>query len=250
MLKYTVAAVTRIVNDLKLAAHVATTVMQSFMLVYLIISMILGSGSLIINGVLLALSAVNLAVYLFTYGRTSKLAKRAKSKTATVCRWAKLFINAISLVSVIYSIWATTADVPRLTLVLTPITLVLWVVQVAIEVIRIYATRRFAYFVDALKMDFEFVTKPVTKARNFLHDFIGEEREDEDTVSPENRERLIAEAGVIEEKKKGKPKNIVSRAFSELGRRIKAKFGRKTKQDKIEEAEPERQLAAHTDETK
>ena len=226
MLKYTIAAFHKIVADLKLIAHVATIVMQSFMTVYLVCAIIVNTGSRIINSVLLLLTVLNFIIYLVTYGKSDKLSKKAKGITSKTYKILKLSLNAISLASVIYSIYASSASINGITLVTTPIMVVLWVTQVAFELIKVYVSNRATLFINGLQMDFEFAIKPITKARNFLHDFLGEEREDEVTVPEENRRILTKQAELDDLERGKKPKGLLVRAFDELKRRVGESFSR------------------------
>ena len=116
-------------------------------------------------------------------------------------------------------------------MVTTPLMIVLWVLQVIFEIVKVYVSIRVDLVLDGLAMDFEFVTKPFMKARNVLHDFIGEEREAETSVSADNRRILTEQAGINEEEKKkkkaNKPKNIILRAFDEAKRRLMDKIKKK-----------------------
>ena len=227
MLKYTMAAFNKTVKDLRLFAHIATIVMQSFMLAYLATAIIFENGNRIINAVLASLTVINFVIYLITYGKEDKKSKKVKGTSQKTYVYTKLFLNAISLASVIYSIYVSAENVTGITMVTAPIMIVLWIAQVALEVIKIYVSRCSALFLDGLEMDFEFVLKPMTKARNVLHDFIGEEREDEDNVSARNRAILTEQAGVDEAARQQKKPGIVGRAWRELVRRAKEKCKKK-----------------------
>lgn len=194
MLKYTIAACSRIVKDLKILAHTVTIIMQSVMIVYLTFAAIVGNGSRAINITLASLTAANLVFYLITYGRNDKKSKKVRGAVSRVYVWAKLSLNAISLASVIYSIYASAAYETGLTVVVAPIMIVLWVAQVLFQIIKAYVENRAALFTDGLRMDFEFVMKPVNKAKNIIHDFFGEEREEHKSASEKNKRILTAEA--------------------------------------------------------
>ena len=128
-------------------------------------------------------------------------------------------------------------------MVTTPLMIVLWVLQVLFEIVKVYVSIRADLVIDGLAMDFEFVTKPFMKARNVLHDFIGEEREAESSVSSENRRILTEQAGINDEEKKkkkaNKPKNIILRAIGEAKRRLMEKIKRKSEPDAAENEEGE-----------
>ena len=243
MLKYTIAAFTRIKRDLEILSKFAAILMQSFMTVYLTLAIIFDNGSRIINSVLLGLTVVHFCLYLIFDGRKTKLAKKVKGYSSKIYTYSKLALNAISLASVIYSIYASPHVISSITMVTTPLMIVLWVLQVLFEIVKVYVSIRADLVIDGLAMDFEFVTKPFMKARNVLHDFIGEEREAESSVSSENRRILTEQAGINDEEKKkkkaNKPKNIILRAIGEAKRRLMEKIKRKSEPDAAENEEGE-----------
>ena len=212
MLKYTVAACNKIVSDLKRLSHVFTVVVQSLMIVYMAYSAIVNNGSRAINIALGALTLVNLVVYLIFNRRNDKKSKRFKGAVSRGYIVFKLSLNAISLASVIYSIYVGASNVSGLTLVITPLMIIMWVLQVLFQLAKAYAENRFALFVDGLKMDFEFVISPVKKVKNAVHDFFGEEREEESGVSEKNRAVLTHRAeedGLV--KKQKRREKLISR---------------------------------------
>lgn len=194
MLKYTLAACRRIVNDLKLLAHIFTIVVQSFMIVYMTYSAIVNNGSRIINITLGAVTFLNLVVYLITYGRSSKKAKRVKGAVSKGYVIAKLSLNAVSLASIVYSIYVGASNVSSMTMVIAPLMIIMWVLQVALQVAKSYVENRVVLFVDGFQMDFELAFKLKVKANNLVHDFFGEDREDEVIISPKNRKILEEQA--------------------------------------------------------
>ena len=243
MLKYTVAAFSRIKRDLEILSKFAAILMQSFMTVYLTLAIVFDNGSRVINSILLGLTVVHFTLYLIFDGKKTKLAKKVKGYNSKIYTYSKLALNAVSLASVIYSIYVSPDVISSITMVTTPLMIVLWVLQVLFEVVKVYVSVRADLVLDGLAMDFEFATKPIVKARNVLHDFIGEEREPETSVSAENRRILTEQAEINEEEKKKKkaerPKNILLRAFDEAKRRLMEKIKKKDAPTVESEAENE-----------
>lgn len=226
MLKYTIAAYRRIIKDLSILANITTIVTQSFMILYLAYALIIGQGNRIINAVLLGMTALNLIIHIITNGKSDKRAKTTKKVSHTAYIVIKLTLNAVSLASVVYSIYVNSADVTAFAMLTTPLMILLWIAQVAFELIKLYVTNRAALFLDGLKMDFEFVLKPIVKTKNFFKDLFGEEREDTEIVGEKNRRILTEQAGIeIEEKREsrkaffGKLWDVVKRKF--LGKKKK-----------------------------
>ena len=220
MLKYTIAASKKIVDDLRLLANVITIVMQSFMICYLGVAIALNNGSRAINSTLCALTAINFIVYLITYGRSGKRAKSIKGAVSRSYTYIKLSLNAFSLASVIYSIYVSASSVSGITMVIAPIMILLWVAQVVFQLAKAYAENRLKLFTDALKMDFDFVLNPINKAKNLVHDFLGEEREEMKGASDRNR-RILEERAEADEARRNEK---IARGISKFAKAVKNRF--------------------------
>ena len=223
MLKYTRAAVSRIVIDIRLLAHIANVVMQSLMIAYLVFSILTERGSLLINAILSALTAANLVFYLITYRRSGREAKRLRKRVSRTYVAAKLMVNIVPLASIGYSVYVGAQDVTSLALVLTPLMIILWILQVVFNLSRVYIENRAALFMDGIEMDMEFIKKPLAGVKNRIHDFFGEEREDERPISDKNRIMLEKHA----EKREAERGARRARRRAILRERISSWFGSK-----------------------
>ena len=223
MFKYTVAAYHKIVNDLKMLAHVFTIVVQSLMILYMTYSAIVNNGSRAINITLGALTLASLLFYLFTYGRDNKKVKRVRGLVSRGYAIAKLTINAVSLASIVYSIYVGASDISALSLVITPLMIIMWVLQVLFQFAKAYAENRLALLVDGIEMDVEFVANPIKRVKNVVHDFLGEEREAESGVSEKNRRILTKQAeedgAIKKEKRSTRIKSFAGAIRSRLSRK-------------------------------
>ncbi|MBR7116125.1 MAG: hypothetical protein IKC87_00235 [Clostridia bacterium] len=237
MLKYTIAAYHRIVKDLGILANITTIVTQSFMILYLAYALIIGQGNRIINAILLVMTALNLVIHLITNGKRDKKSKTTKKISRTAYIVTKLTLNAVSLASVVYSIYVNSADVTAFAMLTTPLMILLWIAQVAFELIKLYVTNRAALFLDGLKMDFEFVLKPIVKTKNFFKDLFGEEREDTEIVGEKNRRILTEQAGIEMEEKREENKAFWGKLWDVVKRKFFSKKKKKEDPDKLEAPE-------------
>ncbi len=228
MFKYTKAAINRINKDLKNLVNLATILMQSVMIVYLVISMILEQGKLIVNAILALVTLTYFVIFLIHLGKEDKRSKENMRVGNKVYFWSRIIINAFNLASVIYSIYISAANISPITYIITPILIILWVGQVALEVIKEYVKNRFILFVDGLEMDFEFVIKPVNQAKSFFDGLIGEHHEEVEYVSEKNRKILKEQAGVDSEKKKKELPYIV-KLFNRIKDGVRSLFKKKPK---------------------
>lgn len=228
MFKYTKAAINRINADLKRLANLATILMQSVMIIYLVISMIVEQGKLIVNAILALLTLTYFVIFLIHLGKEDKRSKENMRVGSKIYFWSRIIINAFNLASVIYSIYISASNVSPMTYIITPILIILWVGQVALEVIKEYVKNRFILFVDGLEMDFEFVIKPVNRAKSFFDGLIGEHHEEVEYVSEKNRRILEDQAGCDSEAKKKEP-SYLTKLFNRIKDGIGSLFKKKPK---------------------
>lgn len=194
MFKYTRAAMNRIVSSIKTIAHVANITMQSLMIIYLAFSMIFERGSLLINGILLGLTAANLIFYLVTYAKEERGAKKLRRRVSRICIWAKLSINLVPLASICYSVYVGAPEVTSFTLIVTPLMIILWVAQVVFNLARLYIEHSAALFMDGIEMDMQQIRQPLVSVKNRIHDFFDEEHETAENRDVSGRSRRILEA--------------------------------------------------------
>lgn len=196
MFKYTRAAVNHIVVDVKRLAHVANIVMQSIMILYLGFSLVTERGMPLINGILIGLTAANLLFYLVTYSPAERGVKKLRRRVSRIYIWSKLLINIVPLASICYSAYVGATDISSLTLILTPVMIILWVMQVVFNLARWYVERSAALFMDGIEMDMQGIRQPLVGVKNRIHDFFDEEHETAEhrDVSGKSRKILEAEA--------------------------------------------------------
>ena len=212
MLKYTIAAFRKIASEVKLLAHYLTLTVSLSLSAYLIVNCFLGVGYVLLNATLATVTVVNLLVYLFTYKNTQKGAKRVRRVVKRICNVAKLLLNAISLGSSVYTIVTSPEAVGGFSLVFTPILIIVWVVSVALELISIYLERRLELIVNAFRMDFEGVLRPVHAVSSFVSGMLGDESRPTHEVDPHYRSLLegCTDGGAEKKTKSGRLSRVKS----------------------------------------
>lgn len=208
MLKYTLASTNKIKDEIRLMVHIINIVTSAFMIVYLALISIFEIGYLIPNVILLALTLVDFLTYLLTYRTTCKKKKSVKSVITHVYRISKILLNAISLAIIIYTICFDPLSVNSILLVVVPLMIILWIMQLVFEVLSLYVRSRVDLFVDGIQMDFEAVIRPINKVRNAVLGAIGEDEESDDPVSEHNRAILEEQAREDGERRKVKRKKL------------------------------------------
>ena len=219
MLKYTLASVHKITGEVKFFAHVFSLLTSSVMLGYLIFMCFADMGNLGLNLILAILTAVNFVIYIVAYNTKTKKMKRIKKSVNRAYSITKLFLNAISLLTVIYSISTEPSNVSNIKLVTIPLMIIMWILQLIIQILSIYVESRAKLFVDGIRMDFEPLIKSTSKVRNFIREATGEESvEPEEGVSDYNREILEEQAeldGISRKPKSPLLRSVIKKIISD-----------------------------------
>ncbi len=225
MFKYTRASLDKIGEELKLISHLYTIIMQVIMLAYFTFALVLPKGYVAVNIIGIAVTAFYLGFYLITHYSEKKASDKSRLIVKKVVKYIKLTLSAFTLATVMYSaIMATSAldgAVTPFTLITTPIMIVVWVLQIAVELLTVYTTSRINIFTDGLKMDLEPVVNPAIKAENAFRRFFKEEEKSELSVDEKTRDELKKRAEEKSEAKKEETKEKWERRGEVLVERIK-----------------------------
>ena len=121
------------------------------------------------------------AYYIFhlivTFRKTDKELKKAVKTVYKICvRTIKCFTLAVA----IYGLWLSIDNLDPLTLILTMLSLVGWLLQVFLDIIM-FVINRYAQFIkEAILADIEEIKKPVTTVSNFFKKMTGKEIEEKE----------------------------------------------------------------------
>ena len=221
MLDYTVVAAKKTVDDIKRFAKIFAILTQALYIAYLVYALVIGAGFLPLNIALLAISVAYFVFYLLASGHSGKKIKGAKRSVGHTYKFIKISAASFNLAVLLYSIWAFPEEVKPISIVFATLMTVVWVLQLAIEIVSIFAERRIALFIEALKADLEIVTKPLNTAQNFVRKIRGDEPIEND-VEP-TRDRKMLDERVEEyrlqkrEKRRGKKEKLVDYVFGKRG---------------------------------
>lgn len=177
MFDYTKSVFLKTLDDLKKLAFLFSLCLQIFQIGYLLYALIIGSGSLAVNIVLLVISVAYLVLIFYFY--RNKIKNSTKQLLKNIYRWSKRVIKLFTLGVSIYGLYATASDVITLksliSIMLLVFMLITWILDVLLSLVILVIERRKNMFFDAMKMDFE----PVFKAKNFFDKVRGREVEEE-----------------------------------------------------------------------
>ena len=191
MIKNTLASVSIIKRELSLFSFLANLFSSLIMIAYLTFSMIMQRGILAVNIVLAALTVFNLTVYLVTKRAGGSDAKKLRRRVKHFYNISKIVLNSIPIATVLYILAFTGEEIPRLEMVLLPLMIIMWIVQLSLEVATVYIQSRITLFTDAIRLDFEEAIRPITRAKNAIFG-APEEEEEADRISKRNR-RILSE---------------------------------------------------------
>ena len=177
MFDYTKSVFLKTLDDLKKLAFLFSLCLQIFQIGYLLYALIIGSGVLAVNIVLLVISIGYLVLIFYFY--RNKIKNSTKQLLKNIYRWSKRVIKLFTLGVSIYGLYATASDVITLksliSIMLLVFMLITWILDVLLSLVILVIERRKNMFFDAMKMDFE----PVFKAKNFFDKVRGREVEEE-----------------------------------------------------------------------
>ena len=234
---YTVSAVEVIIKDLKRVCFCFALLMQILYISYLTYALIKGSGILLANAILAALSLIYLAFYIISSLSKKDEVKFAYRQSIRNFRWFKLLMKAFTLGIALYGIYATVneSEITPLSVILTSLMVVAWTIQVIIEAVLFFVIKEKDLFITAIQADIDSITKPIhsvsaaidkltgkpqkpplipSKKRLFLDEAVSKMREkrkaDKESARKEHRKRIRAKfKSIIKKKDKGKHTNDI-----------------------------------------
>ena len=229
MLEYTKAAIKQTADDFKKVDYVRNVVTQILYIAYLIYALIAGSGYLWANIPLFLLSVGYFVFFLIaTQKRTEK---KLKAVVKTVFTRCKQIIKFFTLGLMVYGIWLTAENVTPLSLILSSLMIVGWVLQILFEIILKFFSNRINLIIEGLEADYENKTKPARNVGNFFKKITGQEVE----VKEPTKARLLLDKKVVEARET-KKREKVEKKLAKKEEKTQAKLAK----SREKEAEKER----------
>lgn len=198
MLKYTRAALNKIIDDLKKAAMIFKVGSLVFFTAYAIYSIVVSIGLLAVNIAVSLMSSGYLIYYLVTYGRDSEEEKKVRKNVKTLFDLSRIFVNAISVSYVIYSAYYMASNFTPVSLMLVALSFVSWVLQLLLYMSAHFLDTRKDLIIAGFYSDVERI--------KFIGGFIMKKEDSEELISPKNRE--ILEKQIEKDKKRREEKRI------------------------------------------
>lgn len=194
MLDHTRAALEKIRRDITVFSRIYTVVLQSVVLVYFTVALFLSKGYFAVNAVGVSVTLFYLVFYLVTLRSTGRAAAGRRRRVKRIVKLIKLSLSAFTLATILYSVFIASSvgegGVAPFTVVTLPILLIVWVLQIIIEVLKYYVSAEIDLFVDGIKMDMESVSAPISEIKVRVRRFFGESAEPPAEIDEKSREIL------------------------------------------------------------
>lgn len=172
MFKYTREAINKIIDDFKLLSKVFKYSSQTITVAYLTYSIIAKVGNFYANLILLILF---LSYTIFDFVVSDEENKFFKKVVRRTINWLKLSIKAFTLFILIYSIYTATTNPSATTIIFATLMIIVWVLQVLLELVIAVVEDEKDLVVAGLKRDIEDIKRPVTDVGNFFRRVTGQE---------------------------------------------------------------------------
>ena len=164
MFKYTRAAVTMIIEDIKRYAKIFQYGSSVFIVIYYIYAFLTQKGNVIANAILASLFvAYTIFVYFFAKHKNKKIQRIIRRSY----KWINLGIKAFTLGVMIYGIYMATTDVTPINTILASLMIFLWVMQVLLELIIKIIQDKSDLFIAAWTKDLENMSPKKTVKKIF-----------------------------------------------------------------------------------
>ena len=177
MFDYTKTAWNKITEDFKRLLFFIGLIMQLLYIAYLIYALIVGVGIFIANVFLLGVSTAYLIFWLVMSKKETADDKQTKKRIGKVFKRCKQIIKLVTLGIAVYGIYTTASNVTPLSVVITALMIVGWVLQTLCEIVFHYVVKKGEFLFEGFKADIDNVKKPVTAVGNFFKKLTGKEIE-------------------------------------------------------------------------
>ena len=166
MFNNTRTALTQVARDLKFAYRSCTLGVQIFYIAYLIYAILNSIGYLWANITLLAVCTVYLLFTIITLEMKGRDFKLLKKNAGHTFRWVKISVKAVVIVSMGYSIYISATEPSPLTIILTVIAVIGWLLSLSLELLSMYVDNRVQLIINGLKEDWQEIKRPVEAVGN------------------------------------------------------------------------------------
>lgn len=156
MFKYTKAGINIIINDIKNLSKILKYVTLIGTAIYYLIAIILNIGYLAVNIILATLFTAYTIFDFLTDKNKNKKTRKIVGRSYT---WISIGLRAFTLCATLYGMYLGTSNTSAISIILTTLIIILWVLEVLFEVIAQYITDKAKLIMTGFQKDTEFITK-------------------------------------------------------------------------------------------
>ena len=179
MLDYTKTAVKKTVEDFKKLDYIRNICTQAVYIGYLVYAWITGAGIFWANIALFALSTAYFIFFLTVTAGAPDGTKRLKKRVRDLFFVCKKAVQLYALGVMIYGIYVATTHITPISVILSALMIVGWVLQIIFEVVSRFFLSKAYLIIAGMEADYEQMTKPVKTVGNFFKKLAGKEIEPE-----------------------------------------------------------------------
>ena len=172
MLKYTLAAKDKILNDFNKFSVIFKYSSLIYTLGYFIYVLATDKGIFWVNVVLASLFTLYTIFEFMTYKKQIRTMKKVVKRSYAAVR---LLLKGFTLATSIYSIYMASTNVTPISIILATLMIILWLLQVLFEIILIVLEEEVEFLVAAVHED---ILKPISKVTNVWAKVTGGEKQE------------------------------------------------------------------------
>lgn len=173
MFKYTRATINKTIAEFKLFSRIFKYLYIILNFIYLTYKLITDNSNFIFYIVLLSIFIVYATFsILIDFDKRFKKAKRISRR---IFKITNIFFKMIIIVTNILCIYKASSNFTAMTIILLLLTILLWIMQVTIEIFIYVFESKKDLLIDAIKEDFKGIVKPVSSVSNFIKKIKGED---------------------------------------------------------------------------
>ena len=135
--------------------------------------------------------------------------KRLKNKVRKIKFYLSHIIKLVVLSSMLYPIIVSPSVVHPLSVMCATVMILLWVIQIIFEVLRAILEGRGELFMEAIRADFEAVSKPINAVKSTINKITGK---DPEPTPEKNKDRIYLDNLVSEQKAEKMQKRAAEKA--------------------------------------
>ena len=208
MISNTKEAIKSVAEDFKRALRSLSILMQSIYILYLLYAIIMSSGVLIANIILIIISGAYFALYILSGTKRGSWLQLIMPKSKKILKICTLTIKAFTLAIALYGIYTTVSEslITPIYIVLNSLMIVLWILQVLLEIIIAYGVSKFHIITAGINADFH----------RFSNNNLFKESEKEGEIQTRLKTRVIATKAAKKAEKKLLKKEKIKNAANRL----------------------------------